>query len=276
MAIYHLSMRTHKRSAGRSAISGAAYRHGTRLKDTLLNEWSSSFRDKEVLARGLVVPPGEKMMGLSQMWNLAERAEKRCNSVVAREIDVALPIELPPEARTQMVKDMAAWISERYGIGVDYAIHGDDPNNPHAHLGMTTRRLEMGQFTKKTRELDDIKQGPVEVEAMRKRWAFVVNNSLCMHELDERVDHRSYARQGIKRIPGKHLGPSTSSHLAQIQAKEAKAEIAEATAAIERAERAARIKRISEIRSVRLWREERKQREHAPVVAKAKERGLSL
>ena len=52
--------------------------------------------------------------------------------------------------------------------------------------------------------------GPDWVEAARERWAELVNQKLEERGFAERVDHRSYERQGLNREPGTHYGPSAS------------------------------------------------------------------
>ena len=44
----------------------------------------------------------------------------------------------------------------------------------------------------------------------RERWAALTNGKLEQRDRDERVDHRSYERQGIDREPGSHFGPEAS------------------------------------------------------------------
>jgi hypothetical protein len=48
---------------------------------------------------------------------------------------------------------------------------------------------------------------PETIEAWRERWATLTNAALERASIAERVDHRSYARQGIDQEPTKHLGP---------------------------------------------------------------------
>ena len=45
------------------------------------------------------------------------------------------------------------------------------------------------------------------MEHARERWAALTNAKLERRGRDERVDHRSYERQGIDREPGHHYGP---------------------------------------------------------------------
>jgi hypothetical protein len=47
-------------------------------------------------------------------------------------------------------------------------------------------------------------------EHSRARWADLTNKTLAKLGRDERVDHRSYERQGIDREAGRHYGPSAA------------------------------------------------------------------
>ena len=99
---------------------------------------------------------------------------------------------------------------------MDVAIHAPgkqgDQRNHHAHLLMTTRRLEADGFTAKTRELDDRKRGRGEVKRWRERWAELTNAALERAGRPERVDHRSLEAQGIERAPTTHRGPGATAH----------------------------------------------------------------
>lgn len=55
--------------------------------------------------------------------------------------------------------------------------------------------------------------GPTWVEAARERWAALVNDTLKQAGREDRVDHRSYERQGVGREPGEHFGPGAASML---------------------------------------------------------------
>ena len=48
------------------------------------------------------------------------------------------------------------------------------------------------------------------MEHARGRWADLTNQMLGARGRDERVDHRSYARQGVDREPGEHYGPAAA------------------------------------------------------------------
>ena len=214
MAIYHLSVKAISRSAGRSATAAAAYRAATRIEDErtgLVHDYS---RKAGVLHREIVAPDDVPAWARdrAQLWNAAELAETRKNSTVAREIEVALPTEISPQHRRELACALAHEIAARHRCAVDVAIHAparrSDERNHHAHLLMTTRRLNADGLTEKTRELDDLKTG--EVTRWRERWATLVNEHLAEHGHTDRVDHRSLEAQGLERDPTFHKGPAVT------------------------------------------------------------------
>jgi hypothetical protein len=212
MAIFHLSVKAIGRANGRSATAAAAYRAATRIEDERTGLTHDYTRKSGVAHRELVLPEGAPSWAQERaaLWNAAELAETRRNSTVAREIEVALPGELAAGERRRLACTLAEEIATRHRCAVDVAIHrpgrGGDNRNHHAHLLMTTRRLEPGGFTEKTRELDDLKSG--EVTRWRERWAALVNEHLAEHGHAARVDHRSLAAQGAEREATQHKGPA--------------------------------------------------------------------
>ena len=48
------------------------------------------------------------------------------------------------------------------------------------------------------------------MEHARERWARMTNKVLAEHGRAERVDHRSFERQGVDRDPGRHFGPAAA------------------------------------------------------------------
>lgn len=214
MAIYHLSVKTISRSAGRSATAAAAYRAGVEIADERTGEIHDYTRKGGVESAELVLPDGapEWAVDRAKLWNAAEQAETRKNSTVAREFEIALPAELSAEDRQRLAHDFAREIVARHGVAADVAIHapgkeGDDRNH-HAHILLSTRRLTPEGFTEKTRELDDKKTGPALVTEWRERFADLQNERLYEAGLTVRVDHRSLEDQGIDREPTRHLGPA--------------------------------------------------------------------
>lgn len=201
MASYHLSVKTIKRSAGRSATAAAAYRAGERIECLREGRTHDYTRKSGVEAAFIVLPEGAPDWAADRaaLWNAAEDRETRRNSVTAREWELALPAELDPAARRAVVSDFAGALAARYGVAVDAAIHAPhregDQRNWHAHVLTSTRRLEPEGFGAKTRELDAKQTGGPEIESMRGYWAELQNRALERAGEVERVDHRSLAMQ---------------------------------------------------------------------------------
>lgn len=214
VAIYHLSVKTISRSEGRTATAAAAYRAGDRIECDRTGEVHDYSRKRGVEGSTLFMPPGapRALAQRGALWNAAEQAENRKNSVVARELEVALPSELDLVQRRALVSRLARELVERHGVAVDVALHAPgregDQRNHHAHVLITTRSITAEGFGPKTREWDDRKSGTVDF--WRERWAELQNEALAEAGIDARVDHRSLADQGIERAPTVHLGPTAS------------------------------------------------------------------
>jgi len=231
MASYHLSVKTIKRSAGRSATAAAAYRVGERIECQREGRVHDYTRKQGIEETFILAPKDapDWASDRSRLWNEAEGAETRRNSVTAREWELALPSEISAEDRSQITRQFAEELVSRYGVAVDVAIHAPhregDQRNHHAHVLTSTRKLEAGGFTAKTRVLDSAKTGGVEIEQMRGLWAELQNRALERVGEVERVDHRSLetqreAAQGrgdtlsaeeLDRDPELKLGPAANS-----------------------------------------------------------------
>ena len=216
MAIFHLSVKTISRTAGRSSTAAAAYRAGVEITDERTGEIHDYRRKAGVESAELFLPDGapEWATDRAKLWNTAEQSEKRKNSTVAREFEVALPSELSADQRRKLAHDFARELVKRNGLAVDVAIHAPgkegDTRNHHAHILCTTRKLTAEGFTEKTRELDDRATGAQEVTHWREQWAGLTNAALERAGHAVRVDHRSLEMQGIDREPAIHLGPSAT------------------------------------------------------------------
>ena len=179
MAIYHATTKPISRSSGRSATASAAYRAGVEIKDErtgLTHDYSK--RGGVLLAT--VFDKDDNEIDRSELWNLAEQAEKRKDARTAREWIVAIPSELMPEypeqlsdderrstelltdyqlrkefaehhakdfSGTQTALDFGKMLSKKYGVAVDVAIHAPDEEgsnkNYHAHIMTTTREVSL-------------------------------------------------------------------------------------------------------------------------------------
>src|SRR3546814_13025266 len=70
----------------------------------------------------------------------------------------------------------------------------------------TTRMVDADGLGAKTRQLDVRSSASIEVEEIRASWAAQVNDALELAQVGERVDHRSYARQGAEIEPTGKMG----------------------------------------------------------------------
>lgn len=199
MAIFHCSVKAHSRSRGESATGGAAYRLGLDLTNEQTGE-RHNYSHRQDIAAAFTLLPENAPAGWddpARLWNEAEKAEKRKNSCVSREVLVALPAEMTDPQREELARELAGELVNRYRVGLSVGIHRPDDggNNHHAHMLMTTRRITPEGLGEKTRELDDQKQGPQEVEAIRAMVATRINAALERGGYLDRVDHRTLEEQ---------------------------------------------------------------------------------
>ena len=215
MAIYHLSVKSISRSAGRSVVAAAAYRAGQELTDERQGLTHDYTRKQGVEDAFIVAPDGaDWAQDRNALWNAAEAAEKRKDAKTGREYELALPAELDADARKELARDFARELVERYGVVADVAIHepgreGDNRNH-HAHILTTTRTASEDGLGAKTRVLDVAATASAEIEHMRGMWARQVNTALERHQVEQRVDHRSFERQGKEQEPTRHMGVSAT------------------------------------------------------------------
>ena len=144
--------------------------------------------------------------------------------------EIALPVELDREQQIQLVREYVKENFVSVGMCADFAIHDKQDGNPHAHIMLTMRPLEQsgewgakskkeylldkdGQRIKlkngtfKSRKVDTVDWNSQEkAEVWRQAWAEIANRYLAAQDRPERIDHRSYKRQGIEQIPTVHMG----------------------------------------------------------------------
>ena len=169
------------------------------------------------------------------LWNAVEKIEKSKKAQFARELELALPVELTREQGISLMREYVKQHFVAAGMCADICLHDTGGGNPHAHVMLTMRPfLEGGKWgTKQKKEYilgengakiyDPIKRQyecnsiPTtdwnehsKAEEWRAAWADCVNAALEQNGHTERVDHRSYERQGIDQIPTIHLGVAAS------------------------------------------------------------------
>ena len=205
MALYHLSVKYISRKQGRSSVSAAAYRSAENLYCTYDGQQHDFTRKTGVLYTEVLIPDYAPLEfhKRESLWNAVEQAEKRKDSRTAREIEVALPIELTLDEQIALVREYITTNFISLGICADIAIHQKDIRNPHAHILLTTRPVgRKGFHCRKAREWDKRDN----VTHWRKQWAEMQNRALERKGLHIRVNHESYRIRGIDKEPTKHLG----------------------------------------------------------------------
>ena len=210
--ICHFEVRPVQRSAGRSVTAAIAYRDGEKIKDERTGETFDYSCKKGIEHTQNIIPANIKHnYTTSELWNAAEKSEKRINSIVGREYIVALPCELTQEERKKLAADFAASIVERYGVAANVAVHlpgqSGDERNYHAHIMTSTRVLTPEGFGEKTRILDTKQTSAAEIAAIRQTWADMSNAALTEAGSERQMDARSFRDRGLEREPEIHLGP---------------------------------------------------------------------
>jgi ATP-dependent exoDNAse (exonuclease V) alpha subunit len=232
LAIYHHSIKIISRGKGKSAVAAAAYRSG----ETITNEYDGITHDytrKGGVAHTEILLPENapsEYQYRATLWNAVEKSEKNRNAQLAREIEIALPAELTKEQNIALAREYCKAQFVFAGMCADICIHDKSDGNPHAHIMLTLRPMdERGEWAAKSRKeyLTDengerlrLKNGnyktrkisttdwneQTKAEEWRAAWAQSVNAALAGQGIAERVDHRSYKRQGIEQIPTVHMG----------------------------------------------------------------------
>jgi Ti-type conjugative transfer relaxase TraA len=206
------------RSSGGSAVRSSAYA----ARDAIRAERTGElfyFKNRDAPEHHEVMLPqgaAERFAEAGVLWNAAEAAEKRKDAQVAREMVVALPANagVTTEDRIEMVRSFAEAHFVSNGLAVQlnvHAPHGADKEseraNWHAHLLITTRRIEGDELSaKKARDLDpEVRSagGRARVAdgaAWGALWGEHQDQYFREHGLDVRVDAAAtYAEE--------HIGP---------------------------------------------------------------------
>ena len=293
IAIYHCSIKIVSRGKGKSAVAAAAYRSGEKLT----NEWDGLTHDytkKGGVVHSEILLPAHAPPAFSDrstLWNSVELSEKSNNAQLAREVEIALPVELSREEQTRLVREYCSSQFVSKGMIADFNLHDTGGGNPHAHILLTMRpldekgawlpkskkeyvldengekiRLPSGRY--KTRKVDLVDWNDREnAEVWRRAWADLANEFLAQNNRPERIDHRSYERQGIEQIPTVHMGVSAT----QMEKKGIVTERGELNRNIKAANRILReIRRL--VRGLKDWIAELKERKTALLEALAEAR----
>lgn len=206
MALFSMRATIIGRSRARSAVAAAAYRAGAELTDERRGERYSYTRKRGISHVEILAPKGAPswVYDRSTLWNAAERAERYCNAQVAREIRIALPVELTHEAQLKLVRSFVTDEFVARGMVADVAVHREKDHNPHVHVMLTMRELGPDGFGAKGTRWNSWALH----RQWRQAWEHYANRALALEGRPERIDHRSYAARGIELTPEPKLGAS--------------------------------------------------------------------
>jgi len=122
-------------------------------------------------------PAPDWVMDRATLWNTVEATEKRKDAQLAREVQVAIPEELPKDVREELVWDFCQANFVDMGMIVDVAIHGptkENPRNWHWHGMLTMRTISPDGFGLKERSWNENQH----VERWKRNWETACNAAL--------------------------------------------------------------------------------------------------
>ena len=200
IALFHFHVTQIKRSAGQSAVAAAAYRAGEKLHSEYYGEISDYTRKGGVICSEILLPshaPPE-YADRETLWNAVEKAERGKKAQLAYSFDIALQNEFSMQENIDLARQFLLDNFVNRGMVADFAVHQPDKedggiSNPHFHV-MCPITTDWGK--------------PETLEAWRQAWADLCNAKFAEKGLDCRIDHRSFARQGVEQIPTQHEGPT--------------------------------------------------------------------
>ena len=239
MALFHLNVTQIKRSKGQSAIAAAAYRSGEKLYSEYYGETSDYTNKGGVICSEILLPDHapREYADRQTLWNAVENAEHGKNAQLAYSFDIALQNEFSLDENIDLARQFLLAHFVSCGMVVDFAIHVPDTepggiSNPHFHVMAPIRPIEAngkwGMKQCRVYELDEDETrlldadgnyvfnavptpdwgSPETLEYWREQWAAMCNGKFEEKGLPQRIDHRSYERQGIDLLPTIHEGPS--------------------------------------------------------------------
>ena len=216
-AIYHFNARSGTRSSGHSARAAAAY----------IQREAEYGRDRETADELLYTESGHMPAWAdaepTSYWDAADLHE-RANGRLFKRLEFALPTALSADEQRELAVGFAHHVTDGEQLPYTLAIHAGEGTNPHCHLLISERTndgLERSpeQWFRRYNAAEPEQGGARKTTALRPRawlmetraaWAEQANQALAEAGYELRIDHRSYAAQGIERLPSVHLGPTVA------------------------------------------------------------------
>lgn len=212
MSIYHFSAKVVSRANGSSAVAAAAYRSASELHDERLGRNHDFSNKAGVIHSEVMLPKGapERLNDRATLWNEVEAREPQKNSQLAREVEFSIPREMNEKQGVALARNFVKAQFVDRGMVADLNVHWDKAKDgspkPHAHVMLTMRDVGPDGFGNKNRDWND----RALLKDWREAWAAHVNERMAELGLEGRIDHRSYAEQGIELEPQHKIGPAAS------------------------------------------------------------------
>lgn len=165
IAIYHFEAKMISRGTGRSVVAAAAYASCSKIYidyDGMMHDYT---RKHGCVYSEIFLPSNAppEWQDRTELWNAVEAAEKAKDSRLARELIVALPVEIGLDEWKAILKDFISKQCVNKGMCADVSIHDTDGHNPHAHILLTMRPIDdKGKWQAKTQKEYLCKRGDEE------------------------------------------------------------------------------------------------------------------
>jgi Ti-type conjugative transfer relaxase TraA len=216
------------RSNGGSSVAASAYRSGQKLSQQTNSEETEAIsydysKKSGVVFSQIFAPTGASKWCYDRetLWNKVEQAETRKDAQLAREIDLALQLEFTLEQNIELITNFVESNFIAKGMIADVNFHYDNPDNPHAHIMLTTRELLVDQdgisyFGKKVRNWNDKSW----LLSLRKNWADLNNQYFKLYNIDKTITHESYVTRGIELQSTIHKGSDKYEKIAKAKSNQ--------------------------------------------------------
>ena len=213
-------------------------RLGQKLYSEYDHEWKYPHSDpKRVRYTGVMLPSNAppEYADRQTLWNAVDAAEKSNKAQTARRFTITLPRELTFEQNLALIREYCTKQFVDKGMICDLYYQDSGNGNPHVHLMLTMRAMdEQGRWLPKTKTAYVLDENGQRIrgdngkwlrermdtvdwndqkyaETWRHEWEIAQNNALEAAGCTERIDMRSYERQGITDLePQIHLGPEVA------------------------------------------------------------------
>ncbi|MBQ8620466.1 MAG: MobA/MobL family protein, partial [Clostridia bacterium] len=219
-------------------MAGASYYLGQKLYSEYDHEWKYPHSDPKRVRYTEVMLPSNAPPAYADrqaLWNAVDAAEKSRTAQTARRFTITLPRELTFEQNLALIHGYCTKQFVDKGMVCDLYYHDSDNGNPHVHLMLTMRAMDkQGHWLPKTKTAYILDENGERIcgangrwlreridtvdwndqkyaEIWRHEWEVAQNKALEAAGYTERIDMRSYDRQGITDLePQIHLGPEAA------------------------------------------------------------------